>query len=243
MSRSGPLHDRLMVDRFNRWGDFVSVYSPKRWFRVGDAMLNIRGDAHDDELQQIRYFELGPHLELTRWIEGERLRFLGGDVWEVEKGTELHFSGAEASVGRSGTFDLHLRLPKEVIHLAVGRPEWLPLSVLASQLPVMQSLKLPTEPLEYALHSRWAGALATFMAALLAAYLGQRTSRRPSVPQTLVQGALLFAALFVGTMASRSLALSGRLSAGLAAWLVPGALLLGLGVHALVLQWVPKARR
>lgn len=225
VSESGPKIDRLMVERFDRWGDFLSVYSPRRWFRVGDRLLNVRGEANPERLVDVRLFQLGASSELVGWVEAPRLTFVRDGVWKVEEATELHFEGPEAKAGRKGSFEVELALKPEVTQLAVGRPEWLPLSVLQRQVGLMGALQLPTEPTRFAIHQRWAAPFAAVLAALIICLVGLRGQRSVSVPRTLLEGAGLYGALFVVGMISRSLAINGRLAPPLAAWLAPLVLL------------------
>lgn len=225
VSSSGPKIDRLMVERFDRWGDFLSVYSPRRWFKVGDALLNVRGEANPERLEDVRLFRLGAGADLVNWIEAGRLTFVRDGLWRADEATELHFAGAEARAGRKGSFELALPLRPEVTQLAVGRPEWLPLSVLQPQVALMAAMQLPTEPTRFAIHHRWAAPVAAVLAALIACLVGLRGQRSASVARTLLEGAGLYGGLFLVGMISRSLAINGRLAPPLAAWLAPLVLL------------------
>jgi lipopolysaccharide export LptBFGC system permease protein LptF len=185
----------------------------------------VRGEQNPERLEDVRLFQLGPSSELVRWIEAGRLTYVREGRWQVDEATELHFSGAEASAGRNGSFEVELPLRPEVTQLAVGRPEWMPLSVLTRQVPLMAALQLPTEPTRFAIHHRWAAPIAAVLAALVACLLGLRGQRGASVPRALLEGAALYGGLFVVGMISRSLAINGRLAPPLAAWLAPLVLL------------------
>lgn len=225
VSASGPQIDRMMLERFQKFGDFFAVYSPRRWFRVGDSLLNVRGAANLERLEDVRLFQMGKASELVRWIEAGRLTFVRDGQWRVDEATELNFAGPEASAGRKGSFELALPLRPEVTQLAVGRPEWQPLTVLRRQVELMDALKLPSEPTRFAVHHRLAAAVAAVLAALIACLLGLRGQRGASVPRALLEGAGLYGGLFMVGMISRSLAINGRLSPALAAWLAPAVLL------------------
>lgn len=235
VSRSGPKIDRLMVERFDRWGDFLSVYSPRRWFRVGESLLNVRGEANPERLQDVRIFQMGPASELVGWIEAAQLTFLSEGRWQADGANELRFSGADAQVGRKGTFEVALPLRPEVTELAVGRPEWMPLAVLYRQVLLMATLKLPTESTRFAIHHRWAAPVAGVLAALLVCLMGLRGQSRASIPRALLEGAGLYGGLFVAGMISRSLAINGRLQPSVAAWLAPLVLLPVVG-------WIARSR-
>lgn len=222
VSQSGPAADRMMVERFDRWGDFLVVYSPRRWFRAGPWFVNVRGDVAT--LADVRLFEV-QNGQLARWLEGERLVRVGEGSWRLEKATELTFAGPSVTGSRAGDFELSLPLRPEITQLAVGRPEWLPVATLAGQVGVMSALQLPTEATRFAIHQRWASGLAAVLAAVLTALLALSGRARPSVAMAIVSGGALYGALFVGAMISRSLALNGRLPPSLAAWVVPVVLL------------------
>lgn len=221
VSRSGPSVDRLMVERFGRWGDFLSVYLPRRWFRAGDSLVNVRGEADQQGLSNVRLFRMGASSELVGWIEAGRLTFLGEGRWRADDASELRFSGPLAEAGRNGTFELELPLRPEVTLLAVGRAEWLPFQVLHGQISLMEALELPTEPTRFAMHHRWAAPVAMVLAAMFACMLGLRSRRQASVPRALLEGAGLYGGLFLWGMISRSLAINGGMEPSLAAWLAP----------------------
>ncbi len=225
VSQSGPNIDRVMVERFDRWGDFLSVYSPRRWFKVGDALLNVRGEQNPERLEDVRLFQMGASSQLVGWIEAGHLTWLTDGHWRADEATELRFEGAQAHPGRQGSFELELPLRPEVTQLAVGRPEWLPLTVLQRQVGLMGAMQLPTEATRFAIHQRWAAPFAAVLAALIACLVGLKGQRSASVPRTLLEGAGLYGGLFVVGMISRSLAINGRLAPPLAAWLAPLVLL------------------
>jgi lipopolysaccharide export system permease protein len=232
VSRSGPAVDRIMVERFDRWGDFLTVYSPRRWFRAGAWLINVRGAAEPDRLDDVRLFEIGPDGRLERWVDVERLVFVAEGQWRGEGSTALRFGGGEALAAERGEQQLALPLRPEITRLAVGRPEWLPLSTLVDQVGVLASLQLPTEATRFAAHHRPGGLLTAVLATLLTALLSLSSRARPSVPLALISGGVLYGVLFVLAMIARSLALNGHLAPGLAAWSPALALCAAVGLLA-----------
>ena len=220
VSDSGPMIDRILLERFGRWGDF-SVYLPSRWFRAGDALVNVRGESRPGTLDDVRVLQQASGGQLAGWLEGRRLTHVRDGRWRIEGASELRFEGPVARQGRAGDFDLALPLRPEVTRLSAGKPEWQSLEVLYRQVPLMEALKLPTESTRFAIHQRWALPVAAVLAALIACLLGLRGQAQASVARTLVEGAALYGALFLVGMISRSLALNGRLPVSLAAWLTP----------------------
>ncbi|MBL8917020.1 MAG: LptF/LptG family permease [Archangium sp.] len=243
VSRSGPQVDRIMVERFDRWGDFLSVYTPRRWFRAGPWLINVRGEANPavapggSELGDVRLFELDADGRLSRWLEGRALISSGPNRWRLEDATELSLTGAEARPGvPKGTLELEVPLRPEVTRLAVGRPEWLPVSTLVDQVGVLGSLQLPTEAARFAIHQRGTSLLVTALAALITALLALASRNRPSIPLALISGGVLYGTLFVVQMICRSLALNGHLAPPLAAWM-PSVLLVIGGAALLRRAW------
>ncbi|MFT3709160.1 MAG: LptF/LptG family permease [Archangium sp.] len=230
VSSSGPNVDRIMVERFDRWGDFLSVYTPRRWFRAGPWLINVRGAMADDHLEDVRLFELAPDGRLHRWLEGGKLTFVAEGRWRFDSATELTLDGAEArSELPRDALEVALPLRPEITRLAVGRPEWLPLSTLGDQIAVLASLQLPTEATRFAIHQRGTSLLVTALAALITALLALSGKGRPSIPLALISGGVLYGVLFVVSMIARSLALNGHLAAPLAAW-TPALLLSAIAV-------------
>lgn len=221
VSESGPKVDRIMVERFDRWGDFVTVYSPRRWFKAGDSLVNVRGEANPERLQNVRIFELGKAHDLVAWTDAAALTFVSKGRWRADDARAVRLAGAEVLGEERGSFELKLPLEPEVTQLAVGRPEWMPLTLLSKQVSLMNALKLPTEATRFAIHQRWAAPFAAVLAAFIACLLGLRTKVRASVPRALLEGAGLYGGLFVAGMISRSLAINARLPPFAAAWLVP----------------------
>lgn len=221
VSRSGASLDHLMVERFGRWGDFSAVYMPRTWFRVGDSLVNVRGEQHVERLADVRVYTLAPGPSLARWIEAGTLTWVRDGLWRAEDANELLFEGASVTPGRKGTFEVSLALKPEATRLQPGRPDWLPLTVLSTQVELLRTLELPTEATRYALHARWASALGAVLAALIACLLGLGGAGGASVPRALLEGAALYGALFVSGMVARSIALNGHLPPGVAAWLAP----------------------
>lgn len=219
VSRSGPQVDRIMVERFDRWGDFLSVYTPRRWFRAGPWLINVRGEAQAERLDDVRLFQLDAEGRLARWLEGRALTNVGPARWRLDDATQLSLEGAVArpEVPR-GTLELELPLRPEITRLAVGRPEWLPVATLADQVTVLGSLQLPTEAARFAIHQRGTSLVVTALAALITALLALAGRARPSIPLALISGGVLYGALFVLQMIARSLALNGHLAPPLAAW-------------------------
>lgn len=238
-SDAAPRLDALLVERFNRQGDASLMYAPRRWFRAGDALVNVRGEFQPPVLNEVRVFRLGAAHQLVEWIDARQLIFLGPGRWRVDGARAVRFEGAQVEEGARGSFELDLALAPEAAQLAVGRPEWMPVTRLARQVELLDTLKLPSEAVRFALQHRLALPLAALLAALLACLLGLRAAVQPSTPRALLEGAALYGAIFVLGLMARSLAMNSHLPPAAAAWLTPGLLVvLALGGYV-----SPSARR
>ncbi len=221
ISRSGPASEQLMLDKFNhRSGDFFAVYSPRRWFRAGDALVNVRGEVNPEQLEDVRVFRLGPKHELVEWIDAASLRFIAPGQWEAGDAVVTKFEGALMKGTTRGPLALNLALPPQATQLITGRPEWMTAPRLTKQLELLDALKLPGEATRYALHHRYTRPMAAVVVALLVMLLGLRAAAA-SIPRALLEGAVLYGGLFVAGMVTRSLAINGHVTPPLAAWLLP----------------------
>ncbi len=96
VTRAGTRIDYLLVERFQRWGDFEAFYSPHRWFRVGAFVLNVRGgSAPDGALESVTAFELSPDFRLVRRVDAQRLVPGPGDTWSAQEAVERRFGRQE----------------------------------------------------------------------------------------------------------------------------------------------------
>lgn len=241
-SDAAPKLDKLLVERFNRQGDMGLMYAPRRWFRAGDALVNVRGEFQPPVLNDVRVFRLGLSHELVEWTDARQLTFLAPGRWRADDARSVRFVGAQVREGRRGTFELDLALEPEAAQLAVGRPEWMPLTRLVRQVELLNTLKLPSEAVRFSLQQRVALPVAALLAAFIACVLGLRAALQPSTPRALLEGAALYGSIFVLGMMARSLAMNSHLPPDAAAWLTP-ALLLVAAVGVARRYVSPSARR
>lgn len=234
VTEAGPRVDRLMVEKFQRWGDYRFYYFPQTWFRLGGYVFNVRGGAGDDGvMRDVTVLELAPGFGLAARYDAGSFTSLGGDRWLLDGVSGRRFDGGGASVPFA-TPQMTLQVPgssARTFEVQVGRPEMMRLGQLARQREVREALGLPVARLTLAMHERFSYAAVGWVAALLAATLALRPGRRGHLTLTLVEGLAVTVGLFSLMLVTKQLAVAERLPVAVAAWLTP---LVGLGATALL---------
>ncbi len=231
VTHSGTRVDRLMVERFQRWGDFRFYYFPKQWFRVGDWIFYVRGDSSAVELRDVTLLEVDSAFRLVRRLDVDTLRHVDGSAWHLEGVAERRFDGEGAST-LARHDGLGLRVPgssADTFRIQAGRPELMRVQDLLSQLEIRGRVGLPTERLTLALHTRFAYPVTGGAAALLAVALALRRNRRGHLTVAIVEGLVVTLALFSMMLVGKALVLGEHLPAPVAAW-APALGLLGVSM-------------
>lgn len=241
VTHSGTRVDRLMVEKFQRWGDFRFYYFPKQWFRVGDWILYVRGDSSAVELKDVTLLEVDAAFHLRRRLDVTTMRFVAGASWALEGVRERRFDGAGGtSLARHETMPLEVPgSSSDTFRIQAGRPELMRVPDLRSQLEIRGRVGLPTERLTLALHNRFSYPVTGFAAALLAVSLALRRDRRGHLTVAIVEGLVVTLGLFSMMLVGKSLVLGEHLPAPVAAW-APG---LGLLVATAVMWGAAEGGR
>jgi lipopolysaccharide export system permease protein len=248
VTHSGTRVDRLMVERFQRWGDFRFYYFPKQWFRVGDWIIYVRGDSSALELRDVTLLRLGAGFTVERRLDADVMCWEAGDTWALQGATERRF-GADGATEVAEHPALTLALPgssADTFRIQAGRPELMRVADLRAQLAIRGKVGLPTERLWLALHNRFAYPLTGFAAAMLAAALALRRDRRGHLTVAIVEGLVVTLVLFSALLVGKALVLGEHLPAPVAAWAPPVGLLaasLALWARAEGLRPQASARR
>jgi lipopolysaccharide export system permease protein len=228
---AGPKVDAMMVSRFHRWGDFRLFYTPQQWFRLDKHLVQVRGGEAAGVLSDVSLYELDQGFRVLRRLDVAELRHLGGVEWEATGVSERRFPGpGEAPLTHHEA--LRLSLPgsrADSFRVRPGRPEFMPTSVLRTQLAVRAQVGLPTQPLVLALHNRFAYPATGFAATMLALALALRPGRRGHLTLALVEGLVVTMALFGLLLVGKVLVVADRVPAPVAAWAPTVALLLVSG--------------
>ncbi len=237
VTRAGPAIDRMLVERFGRYGDFSLFYSPHRWFRVEHHLVYVRGEAGPGWLKDVSFYELDDAFRLVRRFDAAEVKYLAGDRWALTQAVERAFPSADVSTVEHHE-QLVLRLPgssADTFSVALGRPEYMRTGELLQQLAVRERVGFATERLRFALHNRFTYPAIGVAGTMLTLALALRRTRKGHITQALLEGLVVTLGLFAMVLAAKSLVLGGRLSAGLAAWgpvLVLLAVSLGMGWNA-----------
>lgn len=227
-TRAGTRVDRMMVERFQRWGDFRFYYVPRQWFRVGDTVFYVRGESEATRLADVSIFWLDRDFRLARRVDAERVTSLGGPRWLAEGVVDRAF-GVDGQSSRAVKPSLELELAgtgPDTFRVQTGRPEHMRVGDLLAQLEIRGKVGLPTERMLLALHNRFAYPATGFAATMLAVLLALRPGRRGHLTLALVEGLVVTLVLFGVILVGKSLVLGEHVPPAGAAWAPIAALLL-----------------
>ncbi len=242
VSRAGPRVDRLMAERFNRWGDFRFFYVPRQWFRLERSLVYVRAaDSTATELHEVTVFELDERFRITRRWDTPSLTHLDGPRWVAQPVTERTFpSSGESPVIAHERHELNLvGSNRDTFAVRTGRPEFMPTAELLEQLQVRARVGLPTERLVLALHNRFAYPMTGFAATMLAVAMALRPKRRGHLTLALVEGLVVTLALFGLLLVGKALVLGQHVAPAAAAWAPIGVLLVVTGT----MWWLAEGQR
>ncbi len=214
--------------------------SRDRWFRVGNAFLQVRGAQTDDAFHEVALYEMTDDFRLARVIHASSLEALPQGQW-LAREAAVHIFSADGGSAFSQVPELALplgALTREALLVSGALPEELRLSELRAQVDLRGRAGLPIHAWAYMMNLRVAYPLMGVAAALLAALLALRLSRRGHLTMVLLEGVAIAFLLIVLLTVSRTLVMSGRLSAIGAAWLP----VVGLLITLVVVLWSQRPR-
>jgi lipopolysaccharide export system permease protein len=207
----------------------------KSWFRGRDGrrVYELRASGPAGSFERVTVLELGPDFRLARRIDAARMLPGPGGTWLLEAVEERRFLPAgDMSLERAERRSYRFDEDPEAFAVRPGWPAQMRREVLAEQVAVRSRLGLPVS--EYALewHRKLAYPFAAVPAALLALALALRRGRKGFVTASLVEAVGVSLAFYGMQGLAWSLARSGQLQPGAAAWL-PDAVLAVAGLWAL----------
>ncbi|MFT3837165.1 MAG: LptF/LptG family permease [Myxococcaceae bacterium] len=211
--------DELHVQRFQSWGDYRLFYSPKRWYRVGDDFLFLKGEKTGDVQHDVSLFHLGEGFSLSKRLDAKSMTPLADGRWRLEQVDQWGFQGDELS--RNHTDQIDLALPGtsvDTFRIRTGRPEQMRFFELLEQRALREKVGLPVQRYTLALHQRFAYPLTGLVAAMLAVALSLRRERRGQLTLALVEGFFIAVGLWSSMVVFKTLAVSERMPPALAAW-------------------------
>jgi lipopolysaccharide export system permease protein len=234
VTRAGPRVDRMMVERFGRWGDFRFFYLPHRWFRLEHHLVYVRGESREGLVHDVSLYEVDSQFRLLRRLDVEEIRHQEGDRWVLTGAVERSFPSSESSLVRRHE-QLELSLPgssSDTFVEALGRPEFMRTTELLKQLTARARVGISTQRVLFALHNRFTYPATGVGGTLLALALALRRSRKGHLTQALLEGLVVTLTLFGMLLTTKALVLGDHLSAGAASW-TPVVVLIGLSVGLL----------
>ncbi|XXF75621.1 LptF/LptG family permease [Myxococcaceae bacterium GXIMD 01537] len=212
--------DEITTQRFNRWGDWRFYYSPKQWFRRGEHVFFLRAGGPEEGFKDVSVLTVSPGFELKRRLDAEAMHPLEGTRWRLTGVVERSFGpGGSTQVRSLPEAEYDLGVPGSAFRIRPGRPEQMRTPVLRQQIAVRSEVGLATKQYQLALHNRFAYPLAGLPAALLAVGLALRPGRKGHLTAAIVEGLLVAVAMWGLMVVCRTLVLTGRLPAAVAAWL------------------------
>jgi lipopolysaccharide export system permease protein len=207
----------------------------KSWFRGRDGrrIYELRASGPEGSFERVTVLELGTDFRLSRRLDAARMLPGPEGTWVLEGVEERRFlPNGEMTLERMDRRAERFDEDPEAFAVRPGWPAQMRRQVLAEQVAVRSRLGLPTS--EYALewHRKLAYPFAAVPAALLALALALRRARKGFVTASLVEAVGVSLAFYGMQGLAWSLARSGQLPPGAAAWL-PDALLAAAGLWAL----------
>lgn len=233
-TQAGRNVDELHVQRFQSWGDYRLFYSPKRWYRVGDDFLFLKGEKTGDVQHDVSLFHLGEGFSLSKRLDAKSMSPLSDGRWRLEQVEQWRFEGDELS--RTHVEQLDLSLPGtsvDTFRIRTGRPEQMRFFELLEQRALREKVGLPVQRYTLAVHQRFAYPLTGLVAAMLAVALSLRRERRGQLTLALVEGFFIAVGLWSSMVVFKTLAVSERMPPALAAWAPMLLLVLALAAFTL----------
>jgi len=217
------------VNAWSRWQE------RKTWFRGRDGkrIYELRGAGPDGSFERVTILEMGPTFRLERRIDAARMAPGAQGDWVLEEVEERRF-GEDGRMAIERAARRAYRFDEDPLAFSV-RPGWpaqMRREVLAEQVAVRSRLGLPVA--EYAIewHRKLAYPFAAVPAALLALALALRRGRKGFVTASLMEAVGVSLAVYGMQGMAWSLARSGHLPPGAAAW-APDLVLAAAGLWAM----------
>ncbi len=222
--------DEISTQRFNRWGDWQFFYSPKQWFRRGEHVFFLRAGGAEEGFGDVSILSLTPGFELRRRLDAASMRSVEGSRWMLSNVVERTFGpDGKTQVRTLPEAEYDFGVPASSFRIRPGRPEQMRTGVLRQQIAVRSEVGLATRQYSLALHNRFAYPLAGFPAALLAVGLALRPGRKGHLTAAIVEGLLVAVTMWGLMVVCRTLVMTERLPASVAAWLPVVILVLAAG--------------
>ena len=222
---AGRRIDEILAHRFNRWSAWFEVHQERQWLRRGEWILFLRSGDVDQGFGEVTLLRVSERFDLLQRLDARRLEWVNGGRWRLVEAQERRFEPDGASPSRAlDTLELDLGMDRDELRIRAGRPEQMRLPELFEQIRVRRRAGLPTHLFLLALHNRVAYPVAGLPAALVAAGLALRPGRRGHLTRAVVEGLTIVLVLWGLMVIGRTLVVTGRLAAGLAAW-APAAIL------------------
>ncbi|MBX5483863.1 MAG: LptF/LptG family permease [Myxococcaceae bacterium] len=212
--------DEISAVHFHRWGDWITYYQPKQWFRRGDRVFYLRAGEAENGFEDATILRFDAGFKLVERIDAAKMAWVAGGRWRLEHVADRTFDGPAQSTLR--TYDVReyeLDAPVDAFRIRKGKPEQMRLRDLLEQIDAREDVGLPTTQFLLALHNRFAYPLAGVPAAMLAVALALRPGRKSTLTVAIFEGLLIAAGMWGLMVVSKTLTISDRMPPAMAAWL------------------------
>jgi lipopolysaccharide export system permease protein len=216
--RASKRADEIQTQRFDAWGDWRFYFQPKQWFRRGNHILFLRQGNVDSGFEDITVLEVSPTFELTRRWDARRMEHVVGTRWKLFDVSERRLEESRRRLITLPELVLDLKVAKDKLRIRSGRPEQMQWSELREQIRARRTVGLPTGPFALAMHNRFAYPISGAFAAVVAVGLATRKNRRGHLTTAILEGLAVAMCLWGFMVVARTLVLTDRIPAAIAAW-------------------------
>lgn len=212
--------DEISAHHFHRWGEWLTYYQPRQWFRRGDRVFYLRGGAAEEGFEDATILRFGKGFTLAQRLDASRMTFVEGTRWRLDGVADRTFiSDTESRLETHLTQEYDLGAPWNAFRIRKGKPEHMRVAQIADQIEARREVGLPASQFVLGLHNRFAYPLAGVPAALLAVALALRPGRKSTLTLAIFEGLLIAAGLWGLMVVMKTLTLSDRMPPIAAAWL------------------------
>lgn len=212
--------EEITVQRFHRWGDWVTYHHDRRWFRGKGERMYYLGRIDDAGFADVTVYELTKEFRLARRIDASRMEPTADGAWLLRHAVTRTFAG-DTPMTEVREDERIERFPDDVREFRVkkGRPSQIRRREIPEQIAARRRVGLPTREWELALHERRAYQLAGIPAALLGMGLALRPRRRGHLTAAIAEGFVVTIALWGANAVCRTLTLAGHFDPIVGGWL------------------------
>lgn len=228
--------EEITALRFQRWVDWSSYQSNRRWFHGANGRVYFLGRLDGEGFASVAIYDLDAAFRVRRRLDAAKVVPAGEGEWRLTDTVLREFpEGAPMRETRAAERVERFAEDLQSFRVKTGRPSHVRRRELPGQAALRRKLGLPSLEWELAWYERLAQPFAGAPAAILGAMLALRPRRVGHLSMALGEGFVVTLGLWLSGVLARALVMAGHLApfAGGVAALV---------VTSLVAAWVVRAR-